>query len=74
MKILALGDVVGEPGRRLVEAFLPDLRRETGADLVVVNGENAAHGHTRERLGEAAKPRALRCGILCTKEGGYAIL
>ncbi len=45
MRILALGDVVGEPGRRLVEAFLPDLRRETGADLVVVNGENAAHGH-----------------------------
>ena len=24
---------------------MPDLRRETGADLVVVNGENAAHGH-----------------------------
>ncbi|WP_026853847.1 TIGR00282 family metallophosphoesterase [Geothrix fermentans] len=45
MKILALGDVVGEPGRRLVEAFVPELRRETGADLVVVNGENAAHGH-----------------------------
>jgi hypothetical protein len=45
MKILALGDVVGEPGRRLVEAFVPDLRRETGADLVVINGENAAHGH-----------------------------
>jgi len=45
MKILALGDVVGEPGRRLVEEFVPALRRETGADLVVVNGENAAHGH-----------------------------
>ena len=40
-----LGDVVGEPGRRLVEAHLPDLRREHGVDLVVVNGENAAHGH-----------------------------
>jgi metallophosphoesterase (TIGR00282 family) len=24
---------------------VPELRRETGADLVVVNGENAAHGH-----------------------------
>lgn len=45
MKILALGDVVGEPGRRLVEAFVPDLRRETGAEFVVINGENAAHGH-----------------------------
>jgi hypothetical protein len=45
MRILMLGDVVGEPGRRLVEAHVPSLRRETGADLVIVNGENAAHGH-----------------------------
>ena len=29
MRILALGDGVGKPGRRLVEAFVPELRRET---------------------------------------------
>ncbi|HEX9081310.1 MAG TPA: TIGR00282 family metallophosphoesterase [Holophagaceae bacterium] len=45
MRILMLGDVVGEPGRRLVETHLPALRRETGAEFVIVNGENAAHGH-----------------------------
>jgi metallophosphoesterase (TIGR00282 family) len=45
MKILMLGDVVGEPGRRLVEEHVPPLRRETGADFVIINGENAAHGH-----------------------------
>lgn len=45
MRILMLGDVVGEPGRRLVEQFLPELRRELDPDLVIVNGENAAHGH-----------------------------
>jgi hypothetical protein len=45
MRILILGDVVGEPGRRLVEAFLPDLKRELQTDFVVINGENAAHGH-----------------------------
>lgn len=45
MKILMLGDVVGEPGRRLLEAHLPELRRIHGVDFVVVNGENAAHGH-----------------------------
>lgn len=45
MRILVLGDVVGEPGRRLVEAFLPELRRELRIDFVIVNGENAAHGH-----------------------------
>lgn len=45
MRLLILGDVVGEPGRRLVETFLPELRRELRTDFVVVNGENAAHGH-----------------------------
>jgi len=45
MRILILGDVVGEPGRRLVETFLPDLKRELSTDFVVINGENAAHGH-----------------------------
>ena len=45
MRILMVGDVVGEPGRRLLETFLPELRREHQLDFVVVNGENAAHGH-----------------------------
>lgn len=45
MKILCLGDVVGEPGRRLMEAHLPVLRRDLAVDFVLVNGENAAHGH-----------------------------
>ena len=45
MRILILGDVVGEPGRRLVEAHVPELRRELALDFVVVNGENAAHGN-----------------------------
>jgi metallophosphoesterase (TIGR00282 family) len=45
MRILILGDVVGEPGRRLVEAHLAGLRRELALDFVVVNGENAAHGN-----------------------------
>ncbi|BDU77772.1 metallophosphoesterase [Mesoterricola sediminis] len=43
--MLVLGDVVGEPGRRLVETHLPTLRRELDLDFVVINGENAAHGH-----------------------------
>ncbi|MCL1907873.1 MAG: TIGR00282 family metallophosphoesterase [Holophagaceae bacterium] len=45
MKILFLGDVVGEPGRKLLEKFLPELRRELSVDFVIINGENAAHGH-----------------------------
>ncbi len=45
MRILILGDVVGEPGRRLLEAHVPALRRELALDFLVVNGENAAHGN-----------------------------
>jgi len=40
-----LGDIVGEPGRRLLERFLPELRHKLSADFVITNGENAAHGN-----------------------------
>ncbi len=39
-----LGDVVGRSGRDAVYAHLPVLRVRYSPDLVVVNGENAAHG------------------------------
>ncbi len=44
MRILAVGDIVGKPGRRALKEILPSLRNELGLDLVVVNGENAAGG------------------------------
>ena len=39
-----IGDVVGRPGRRAVEQLLPGLRHKYELDLVIANGENAAHG------------------------------
>jgi metallophosphoesterase (TIGR00282 family) len=44
VRILFIGDVVGKPGRRVVTELLPLLRRETGADFVIANGENSAGG------------------------------
>ena len=41
-KILAVGDVVGNPGMERIRRHLRQLRRKTGADFVVVNGENAS--------------------------------
>ena len=41
-KILAVGDVVGNPGLERIRRNLRQLKRKTGADFVVVNGENAA--------------------------------
>jgi len=44
MLILAIGDVIGKPGRQAVERFLPQLRQEYAVDLAVVNAENVAGG------------------------------
>lgn len=42
LKVLAVGDVVGNPGMDRVTKSLRYLKRKTGADFVIVNGENAA--------------------------------
>ena len=42
MKILALGDVVGKNAVNHLEKNLWSFRNSIGADLVVVNGENAS--------------------------------
>lgn len=44
MNILALGDVVGRPGRLALRERLPALRRELHLDFVLANGENMAGG------------------------------
>jgi metallophosphoesterase (TIGR00282 family) len=44
LKVLFVGDVVGRLGRRAVQTLLPAIRRETDANLVIANGENAAGG------------------------------
>jgi 2',3'-cyclic-nucleotide 2'-phosphodiesterase len=50
MKLLFVGDVVGSPGRQVLEAALPALREQHRPDWLVVNGENSAGG-----LGVTAK-------------------
>ena len=44
MKILFIGDIVGEPGRRAVKILLPKLREQHALDFVIANGENSAGG------------------------------
>jgi metallophosphoesterase (TIGR00282 family) len=43
-RVLMIGDVIGSPGRKAVEAMLPALRDERGIDFVTANGENLAGG------------------------------
>jgi len=44
MRILFIGDIFGQPGRRMVKETLPLLREEFQPDLVLANAENAAAG------------------------------
>ncbi len=44
LRLLFLGDIVGEPGRRAVVDTLPWFKQERGVDFVIVNGENSAGG------------------------------
>jgi len=44
MFILAIGDIIGQPGRQAVKKLLPGLRAQYGLNLVIANGENVAGG------------------------------
>ena len=44
MKLLFIGDVVGNPGRRGLAETMPRLKERYEPDLIVVNGENSAGG------------------------------
>src|SRR2546422_5293516 len=44
MKILFIGDIIGEPGRKTVARQVPRLVRERGVACVIANAENAAGG------------------------------
>ena len=44
MRVLFIGDVVGEPGRRAVRLLVPGLRERLALDVIIANGENSAGG------------------------------
>ena len=52
LKVLAVGDVVGEPGLERIRRSLRKLKRDTGADFVIVNGENASNVGMTPRQGD----------------------
>lgn len=54
VRILFIADVIGAPGRDVVQALLPELKRRYALDLVVCNGENSAGGFGLTRDSAAA--------------------
>jgi len=56
--ILFVADVIGSPGREVVEQLMPELRRRHQPALVIMNGENAAGGFGLTRDSASALFRA----------------
>lgn len=44
MRIVHIGDVIGKPGRSALKKYLPQIKAKLNPDVIIVNGENAAHG------------------------------
>ncbi|CAH1759715.1 14612_t:CDS:1 [Entrophospora sp. SA101] len=44
MKILAIGDIFGKIGRKIIKCYLAGIKQEYQIDLVIANVENATHG------------------------------
>lgn len=44
MKILAIGDVIGSPGRTYLKENLESIKKEFNIDFVIANGENSSGG------------------------------
>ncbi len=44
MRIIFIGDIVGQPGREATIELLPQLKQEFNPDLIIANGENVSHG------------------------------
>ncbi|HEX8226843.1 MAG TPA: TIGR00282 family metallophosphoesterase [Candidatus Saccharimonadales bacterium] len=44
MNILYLGDIMGQPGMRVVETMLPAVRKEYKVDIVIAQAENTTDG------------------------------
>ncbi len=68
MKILAIGDTVGEPGRKIIQSLVPQMRDKEGIDFVVANGENIAGG---SGLTPQTSQELLRSGVDCIMSGDH---
>jgi 2',3'-cyclic-nucleotide 2'-phosphodiesterase len=68
LRLLFLGDIIGEPGRRAVIEMLPTLKSAWGVDFAVANGENVA-------AGRGITPKLaidlLRCGVAVITTGDH---
>lgn len=68
IRILFLGDIVGEPGRKAAIKRVPSLKREREIDFIIANGENSAAGRG---ITPKISIDLLRCGIAVLTTGDH---
>jgi len=68
MRILFIGDIIGRPGREVVNAQVPGLRESLQLDFVVANGENSAGGFGLTR---AIANEFFASGVDCITTGNH---
>ena len=68
MKILFIGDIVGEPGRRAVKELVPKIKHRDDVEFVIANGENIAGG---SGITPALAEEILGCGVDVMTSGDH---
>lgn len=68
MKLLFVGDVVGSPGRDMVQEYLPKMKDKYKPQIVIINGENAAAGRG---ITEKIYRQFLECGANAVTLGNH---
>lgn len=68
MKILYLGDIMAEPGVRVVEQLLPEICKDQQLDVVVAQAENVTDG---KGLGKADYERLRTAGVDAFTSGNW---
>ena len=68
MKILVIGDIVGESGVEKAKIVIPQIKKEENIDFVIVNGENSAGGMG---ITEKIFKQLLNCGANVVTMGNH---
>lgn len=68
MRIAFIGDIVGQPGRKMIQTHLLKIKQEFLIDFIIANYENASHGFglTLKNANEL-----VACGIDCMSGGNH---
>jgi metallophosphoesterase (TIGR00282 family) len=68
LKILAIGDIYGKTGRKVIKKNLSKIVADNGIDLVIANVENTTHG---KGISRAHYEELKKCGIDVMTSGNH---